>query len=82
MKTEIDEVRAFNLHRAPAEPVDWEPRLRGDILIWQVIDAYVAPWLVATIAIIYGLARLALWELPKLLLWLFIIEPIKRWYKR
>jgi hypothetical protein len=47
-----------------------------------VIDAYVAPWLVAAIAITYGLARLALWELPKLLLWLFIIEPIKRWYKR
>ena len=41
--TEIDESQAFNLHRVPHDPVDGEPRLRGDILFWQVVEAYVAP---------------------------------------
>ena len=79
--TEIDESQAFNLHRVPHDPVDGEPRLRGDILVWQIIDAYVAPRVADAIGIVYGVTRLALWELPKLVVEVAILDPIQRWRK-
>jgi hypothetical protein len=62
----IDDEAAFDhaLGRYQPDP-DPEPRLRGDILVRQVITAALPRWLFEAVSILWGLMMLLVWDLPQ-----------------
>jgi len=69
----IDDEAAFDhaLGRYRSSP-DPEPRLRGDILVRQVLTAVLPRWMIEAVLILWGLMLLLIWDLPRhLVKWMF-----------
>jgi hypothetical protein len=66
MSPVIDDEAAFDhaLGRYRPDP-DPEPRLRGDILVRQVLTAILPHWLVAAVSVLRDLVMLLVWDLPQ-----------------
>jgi len=62
----IDDEAAFDhaLGRYRPDP-DPEPRLRGDILVRQVLTAALPNWLLAAVSVLWSLVMLLVWDLPQ-----------------
>ena len=79
---EISPDQAFNIHRVPHEPrhviADPPIRLRGDILVSQVVAKVTPAWLAEIIWTAAGLTRLLVWELPKLAVEIAVLDPLQR----
>jgi hypothetical protein len=80
--TNGDQEERFFDHFARPDPPhsagDWEPRLRGDLLLGQILRASLPAAVREVFWLTYGVGRLILWEVPKILLEIAVVEPLRR----